>query len=267
MMPARAASEPAMRRRGTTTGAALLAAATVLALSAAAPAARAQDESDPWEGLNRGTFAFNEWLDEWVLVPVATGWDFVAPEPVQTGIANVFDNAGMSVVILNDVLQLKPMRATEDIARLAVNTTVGIGGIFDVATMLEMPENDEDFGQTLGYWGVPPGPYLVLPIFGPSNPRDTLGLIVDTASEPWTWFVELYISFPVAVFEFVNLRTIYLEEIEELHDTALDYYVFQRNAYVQARALAVADEEAIEEEEEDDLYYFDEDEFEEEETE
>jgi len=228
----------------------------------AALAAEVVDDADPWEGFNRKIFAFNEGLDRWVLIPVAKGWDFVAPEIVQTSIDNVFQNSGMSVVLLNDILQLKPMRAVEDVGRVLVNTTVGVGGIFDVATKIGIPENDEDFGQTLGYWGVPKGPYLVLPIFGPSNPRDTLGLIVDRGSEPWTYFVEIYITVPVGVFEFVNLRAIYLEEIADLHETALDYYVFQRNAYVQSRNLAVADEVEDEgdAESDEDLYYFDEEE-------
>ena len=230
------------------------------ALVCAAPAAQAQEESDPWEGFNRSIFAFNEWLDRNVLIPVAKGWDFVAPEPVQTGIDNIFQNSGMSVVLANDILQLKPMNALEDVARVLVNTTVGIAGIFDVATKIGIPENDEDFGQTLGYWGVPKGPYLVLPIFGPSNPRDTLGLIVDTGSQPWTYFVEIYISVPVSVFEFVNLRAIYLEDVEERREAALDYYDFQRNAYIQSRDLAVDDLEAPEEETEEDLYYFDDEE-------
>jgi phospholipid-binding lipoprotein MlaA len=231
--------------------------AAALAVSLLCAAGAQAQEEDPWQGMNRATFAFNEWLDMWVLMPVAKGWDFVTPDLVQTGVSNVFATSGMSVVLLNDILQLKPMRAGEDVARIAVNLTVGIAGVFDVATKLGIPENEEDFGQTLGYWGMPPGPYLVLPIFGPSNPRDTVGLIADTASAPWTYFVEWYVSIPVSVFEFINLRTIYLEDIDELREAALDYYVFQRNAYVQSRDLAVNDLESIEEEDEEDLYYFD----------
>jgi phospholipid-binding lipoprotein MlaA len=229
-------------------------------VSCAASAQAQSQEADPWQSLNRRTFAFNEWLDLHLLMPIAKGWDFVAPDPVQTGVANVFETADMSIVLLNDILQLKPVAAGQDIARFVVNATVGIGGIFDVATKLDIPFNDEDFGQTLGYWGCPPGPYLVLPIFGPSNPRDTVGLVADTASQPWTYFVDWYVSIPVSVFEFVNLRTIYLEDVDELREAALDYYVFQRNAYAQSRDLAVRDLESFEEETEEDLYYFEEDE-------
>jgi len=221
-----------------------------LALCAVTPAG-AQEE-DPWEAMNRRTFAFNDWLDRHVLIPVAKGWDFVAPEAVQTGVMNVFDTASMAVVFGNDVLQLKPVEAGQDVARLVVNATVGIGGIFDVASKVGIPHNDEDFGQTLGYWGVPPGPYLVLPIFGPSNPRDAFGLAVDTMSNPWTYYVEWYVSVSLAVFDFVNLRTIFLEDVEDLRAAAIDYYVFQRNAYVQNRELVVHDQTSVE----DDLYYF-----------
>ena len=221
-----------------------------LALCAVTPAG-AQEE-DPWEAMNRRTFAFNDWLDRHVLIPVAKGWDFVAPEAVQTGVMNVFDTASMAVVFGNDVLQLKPVEAGQDVARLVVNATVGIGGVFDVASKVGIPHNDEDFGQTLGYWGVPPGPYLVLPIFGPSNPRDAFGLAVDTMSNPWTYYVEWYVSVSLAVFDFVNLRTIFLEDVEDLRAAAIDYYVFQRNAYVQNRELVVHDQTSVE----DDLYYF-----------
>ena len=240
-----------------------LAAAGLVLMCLAGDALAQAQEDDPWQSMNRKTFAFNEWVDIHILMPIAKGWDFIAPTPVQTGIANVFETSNMSVVFLNDVLQLKPVEAGEDLARFMVNATVGIGGIFDVATKVGIPRNEEDFGQTLGYWGVPPGPYLVLPIFGASNPRDTVGLIADTASHPWTYFVDWYVSVPVSVFEFVNLRTIFLEDIDELRATALDFYVFQRNAYIQTRYLQVNDLESLEPETEDDLYYFDEDEEEE----
>jgi len=240
--------------------------ALVLSLGSAASAqaqpaeSAGSEEHDPWQNMNRRTFAFNEGLDRWVLTPVAKGWDFIAPDFVQTGVANVFATEGMVVVLANDILQLKALEATQDVGRIVVNVTVGLAGLFDVATKVGIPRNDEDFGQTLGHWGVPAGPYLVLPIFGPSNPRDTVGLIADTASSPWTYFVDWYISIPVSVFEFVNLRTIYLEDIDELRHTALDYYVFQRNAYVQSRELSVKGLESIEAEAEEDLYYFDDEE-------
>ena len=148
----------------------------------------------------------------------------------------------------------------EDFGRVVVNSTAGLGGLFDLATKIGISENEEDFGQTLGYWGVPSGPFLMLPIFGPSNVRDTFGLIADTASQPASYFIPIYVTFPVNVGVIVNRRAIYLEEVDELRETALDYYVFQRNAFVQSRHRAVNDLEELEEEAEADLYYFDEDE-------
>lgn len=236
-----------------------LVAAALAALLLCATSVQAS-EDDPWQTMNRRTFAFNEWLDTSVLMPVAKAWNFVTPDQVQTGIANVFETGDMVLVLGNDILQLKPRQAAEDVARTLVNVTVGIVGIFDVASKLGIPRNQEDFGQTLGYWGVPSGPYLVLPIFGPSNPRDTIGLIADTASRPWTYFIEWYVSVSLSVFDFVNLRTIYLGEIDDLRESALDYYVFQRNAYTQSRELAVKDLDSIEGDDEEDLYYFEEDE-------
>ena len=111
-------------------------------------------------------------LDEYVLEPVATGWDVVVPEVAQTGVRNFFDNLTMPVTLVNDILQLKPLAAMQDLSRIVINTTAGIGGLLDVATMIEIPKNDEDFGQTLARYGVPPGPYLMIPILGPSTVRD-----------------------------------------------------------------------------------------------
>jgi phospholipid-binding lipoprotein MlaA len=234
-------------------------AACALAVLATATPALAQ-EADPWEGFNRSIYDFNEWLDLSVLIPIAKGWDFVVPEPVQTSVQNVFETLNMVVVFGNDVLQLKPAAAGHDLARVLVNVTVGIGGIFDVASKISIDENDEDFGQTLGYWGVRPGPFLMLPFFGPSNPRDAVGLAVDYASNPVSYVAPFYVTVPMTGVSIVNLRSLFLEEIDELREASLDYYSFQHNAFVQSRELAIADRDAIEGEDEDELYYFDEDE-------
>jgi len=232
--------------------------ALLVAGSAGAAPALDDAESDPWQGFNRGVFTFNEWLDIHVLMPVAKGWDFVVPEVAQTGIENFFDNLEMSVVLVNDLLQAKPLSMAEDVGRIVVNSTVGIAGLFDVATKIGIDENDEDFGQTLGYLGVPPGPFLMLPIFGPSSPRDTLGLAVDSGSRPWTWFAPWYATLPASATDLLNRRAIHLEDIDEARAASLDYYVFQRNAWVQRRALDVADLEELPQEDQEDLYYFDE---------
>jgi phospholipid-binding lipoprotein MlaA len=113
---------------------------------------------DPLERMNRGIFSFNEGLDRWFLEPVATGWDFVMPDPVETAIQRFFRNLGFPVVFVNDLLQGKPIAALQDVGRFALNSTAGIAGFFDPATEVGLPSHDEDFGQTLGVWGVPSGP-------------------------------------------------------------------------------------------------------------
>ncbi len=215
---------------------------------------------DPWQGVNRGIFSFNEGVDRFVLEPVATGWDFVLPDLVQRGIRNFFANLDMPVVFVNDVLQAKPAAAGQDLARFAVNTTVGVAGFLDVASRLGIPQNDEDFGQTLGYWGTPPGPYVVLPLLGPSTVRDTLAWPVDGLTSPWWYFVPIAVTIGTSVVEIVNWRASYLEEIRENRETALDYYIFLRDAYLQNRARRVRDGLPRDGEEEDDLYFFEDDE-------
>lgn len=217
-------------------------------------------EPDPWEPMNRGIFTFNETVDIYALEPVAQGWDFVVPELAQTGIQNFFRNLGMPVVLLNDVLQAKPVAAGWDFLRLFYNTTFGLGGFIDVATMVEMPRNDEDFGQTLGYWGMPPGPYLVVPFLGPYTIRDGAGGIADAFSTPHSWFIPVAASIGLVGVELLNLRAIFLEEIAENRADAFDYYVFVRNAYLQNRRARVADQKdgtVLEEDEAEDLYFFD----------
>ncbi len=209
---------------------------------------------DPWERMNRGTFAFNEGLDRWFLEPVATGWDFVMPDPVETAIQHFFRNLNFPVVFVNDLLQAKPIAAVEDFGRFLVNSTAGVAGFFDPATFLGMPESDEDFGQTLGVWGVPAGPYLVLPVFGPSNPRDTGGLVVDTATRAYTFFLPWYVNLSTTAVRTVNERSRLLETIREERKAAFDFYVAVRNAYVQHRDNQVGDRQPKSEESDDDLY-------------
>ena len=213
---------------------------------------------DPWERFNRPVFAFNEGLDRWLLEPVAKGWDWAVPEVVQTGIGNVFDNLSTPVHLVNDILQAKFYQGGETAWRLVINTTVGLGGIFDVASGWQVHESDEDFGQTLGYWGVPPGPYLVLPFFGASSPRDTVGLAVDSVTFPYGFFVPIYVTFPANGVNLVNTRAGLLEEIAAERAAAFDFYSFVRSAHVQFRENQVRDR-AEDEDADEDLYYFDED--------
>lgn len=135
---------------------------------------------DPWERWNRGVFTFNEYLDRYLLKPVAIGYKTVVPKPVDRGVSNAFRNIGEVRTVVNDMFQLKFTQAASDTGRIVVNSTIGIGGLFDVAGHWGLERHREDFGQTLGYWNVAPGPYLVLPFFGPSTLRDSFGLGTDS---------------------------------------------------------------------------------------
>ena len=215
-----------------------------------------RDPSDPWERMNRGTFRFNEGLDRWVVEPVAKGMDFVLPDPVERSIRRFFENSMIPIRFGNALLQFKPVSAVEELARFAVNTTIGIAGFFDPATHFGLEAHGEDFGQTLGYWGVPPGPYLVLPVFGPSNPRDTVGLTADTFSTVYPWFMPIYASFSIGVGQRLNWRSLNLDAIAAEREAALDYYVAVRNAYMSYREDQIRDREE-DEADGDDLYYLD----------
>jgi len=135
---------------------------------------------DPWTGFNRSMYKFNYNLDKYVLLPVVSGYEFITPTILQTGISNVFNNIGEIRSLTNCLFQLKGMQTLTTLGRFVTNSTIGIGGLFDPATSMGMQRQVEDFGQTLGYWGVGTGNYLVLPLFGPSNVRDTGGLVVDS---------------------------------------------------------------------------------------
>jgi len=217
---------------------------------------------DPWEPINRGLFAFNEGFDRFLLGPVAKGWDFIAPEVVQKGVYNFYNNLNMPIVFANDLLMLRPDRAAEDFVRTMINSTLGIGGLIDVASRLDVPDNDSDFGLTLAYWGMPTGPYFVIPLLGPSTVRDTVGVAAAIPMQPYSYFLPFWGNVLVRVPYFINLRAYFDDEIEQSRRDAFDYYVFVRNAYLQNRrykAQILRGDDAAEAEEEDDLYYFDDD--------
>jgi len=207
---------------------------------------------DPIEPVNRRIFWFNDKLDVYVLEPVARGWDKVAPDPVQTSLTNFFLNARSPVVIINDLLQGKPRASAVDVQRFAVNTTVGVLGFMDPATKWGLERHQEDFGQTLGVWGILPGPYLVLPLLGPSNARDAVGLVPDWAFSLWPFFVDQYVLLGARVVDTVNTRAQLLEEIQNIKEASVDYYVFVRDAYFQRRRALVSDNA---ETTDDDIYF------------
>jgi len=227
----------------------------------AAGAAWADDDTDvaagdPWETMNRGIFRFNERADLWVIEPVVKGIDFVVPDPAERAIRRLFDNSLFPIRFFNDLLQCKPVSAVEDLARFAVNTTIGVAGLFDFATRFGFEGHQEDFGQTLGYWGIPTGPYLVLPFLGPSSARDTVGLAADSAGLVYPFFVPFWVNLTITTTNLLSWRSLKREEVTAEREAALDYYVAVRNAYVSYRADQVRDSEE-DEADEDDLYYLD----------
>ncbi len=193
-------------------------------------------DHDPWERLNRPMFAFNDWLDRNALEPVARGWDHAWPDPVQRGFRNFFDNLRFPAVLVNDILQGEPRLAVETIARFQCNTFLGGLGFYDLASELGVPPHIQDTGLTLGRWGIAPGPYLVLPFFGPSNPRDFVGFAADTALDVYPYFITIPgITVGLAGVNVVNRRSLLLDPVTEAKAASLDYYAFVRNAYVQRR--------------------------------
>jgi phospholipid-binding lipoprotein MlaA len=196
---------------------------------------------DPWQRMNRGVFWFNDRADRYVLEPVAKGWDFVVPEPVEESISNFFANVRFPVIFFNNLLQGKVQPAVIDVGRFMVNTTFGVAGFFDPATIWGLPRHNEDFGQTLGWWGVPPGPYLVLPLLGASNPRDTGGIPVDYVLSITPLFLDSFWWTGAGVINIVNARAQIIDEVQQAKEASLDYYVFVRNAYYQRREALIND--------------------------
>ena len=198
---------------------------------------------DPFESMNRAVFTFNENADEYVIKPVAEAYQFVLPDFVRTGVTNFFSNIGNVFVAVNNLLQGKPGNAANDIGRFLVNSTIGILGLFDVATDAGLEKNKEDFGQTLGVWGVPSGPYVVLPLFGPSSVRDTAGLALDIKTDFILNSNQLNHDQKVGstVLRVVNQRANLLDASQLLEDAAFDKYSFLRDSYLQRRRNQVYD--------------------------
>lgn len=227
------------------------------------------DPHDPFESYNRAAHEFNDTLDIYLLKPVAQGYQTITPDPVMKGINNFFSNLDDVVVIFNDLLQLKPHQFASDLGRFIVNSTLGIGGLIDWASDMNMPKHEEDFGQTLGYWGVPAGPYLVIPFFGPSTLRDTAGMLVDgdTVAPIWVTIEDgfpaeergLKTSLSLTAVKDVDIRANLLKAENILNEAALDPYSFIRETYLQHRQNLVYDGNPPEDEaefNEDELFDF-----------
>lgn len=204
-------------------------------------AVQAEESKDPWEGFNRKIFSFNEGLDKYLLKPTAKGYRAITPDPVENSISNVFSNVGEVKNILNDVLQWKWKQAGNDSGRFLINSTLGLVGLFDVAKHMGLPESDgEDFGQTLAAWGVGQGPYLVLPLFGPSSLRGGISIPVDSYSDPFRYVDHVPTRNTITGVKLIDTRA-QLLQAEEL--ISGDKYVFIRDAYLQRREFLVNDGE------------------------
>ena len=224
----------------------LAAACTATPPPASDPAAVADYKAtnDPYEPTNRVFYRVNNAIDNAVLVPVAKGYRYITPPQVRTSVANALANVASPVLLSNDILQGKPRRAGDTTMRFLINTTVGVAGLFDVATGWGYPAHDADFGETLALWGVGEGPFLYLPVLGPSNPRDASGFGVDAAADPFTWvgqgtIVQIldYSRFGISA---VSAREALLDPVAQIKKTALDPYATFRSLYRQHRRAQIA---------------------------
>ncbi|MAN72482.1 MAG: VacJ family lipoprotein [Henriciella sp.] len=201
--------------------------------------------SDPFEGFNRNVYAFNEAVDKAAIEPVARGYRAVVPEPARDGVHNVLTNIRQPVVFANSMLQGNAQASADTFGRFLINSTIGVAGIFDVASTLGVTEHNEDFGQTLGVWGVEPGPFLVLPLLGPSNFRDTFGIATDRALDPLTWTefesdpdLDDHIAVGRTVLGLIDTRARLIEPIETLRSQPEPYIALRRN-YSSQREAAI----------------------------
>jgi phospholipid-binding lipoprotein MlaA len=212
----------------------------------AAEADNPYQPNDPLEDFNRKVFDFNLTLDDYVLKPTAEAYRDVLPEPVRDSVRNFFNNLRSPITFFNDVLQGEGRRAIETVNRIWMNTVIGIGGLFDVATYFGIPYHEEDFGQTLAVWGVPDGPYLMLPLLGPSNPRDGAGTVAGFFADPLNIYlgnVDLdYVPYARASGDIVDVRSRNIEILDRLRSTSLDYYAEIRSIYRQRRAADIRNE-------------------------
>lgn len=195
-------------------------------------------EQDPWEGLNRTVFQFNEWTDSKILRPTAKAYDRFLPRPVRSGVGNVFDNVFTPATAINQLLQGKPKRSLSDAGRFLLNTTLGLGGLLDVASKVGIPKHEEDFGQTFAVWGAGTGNYVVLPFLGPSNVRDSVGLALSSLINPIRFISPVEDRAAVTALYILDLRAD-LIGVDEL--VSGDKYLFRRDTYLQRRDFLIND--------------------------
>jgi phospholipid-binding lipoprotein MlaA len=218
-------------------------AAAVLLLAGCAGA----PNGDPYESTNREIYAFNQRLDRAVARPVAKFYVSAAPEPVRTGVHNGLTNLNAPVVFANEILQARLSDAGETAAGLVVNSTLGVGGLVDVASRLGIPQHDSDFGITLGIWGLPEGPYLMVPFLGPAPPRDLAGKAADIFLDPMFYVSyrgKTYVEIGVGVLNVIDFRAANLETLDDIERTSIDPYASTRSLYLQYRNAKVKGDDA-----------------------
>lgn len=222
-------------------GARCCAALAVLVLASGCATAPNANPVDPFEPYNRSMTDFNTAVDDAVLKPVAKTYRAVLPQPVRTGVGNFFGNLNDAWSFVNNVLQAKPEGALHSFWRVVVNSSVGLGGVLDPASEMSLERHHEDFGQTLGRWGVPPGPYFVLPVLGPSTVRDTVAMPVNVLGQPIGHLQNIPLRNSLWVTEIIDRRARVLDAAELLESAALDPYSFTRDAYLQKRRNDIFD--------------------------
>lgn len=206
------------------------------------PEASQGAEEDPWEPFNESNFEFNREVDRYALKPIATGYNALLPDVYQQGIMNVIKNLGVVRRLVNNLLQLKFAGAGRELVRFTINSTFGVGGLIDVARDgTGIKESDEDTGQTLGYYGVGTGPYLVLPFLPVMTVRDGFGALVDTAMNPLNYVAPVGVTLGIAGTDIVNDRSLNLDKFQRVEDSVIDLYSAVRSAYLQRREAAVKD--------------------------
>ncbi len=212
-------------------------------VSGCASVSAERDPRDPWEPMNRTVFKFNDSVDRAVLKPAAKAYRFVTPKFVRVGVTNFFSNIHDVSIFINDIFQGKGQRAVAGFGRVVINTTFGLGGLIDVAGAAGNPKQNEDFGQTLGWYGVGPGPYWTLPLLGPSTVRDAGGRVVDSFLTPTTYIINQFdVSLGLSAIEAVNLRSNLLDTEKVLDEAgAVDRYSFLRDAFLQRREVLIYD--------------------------
>jgi len=200
------------------------------------------DPRDPFEGFNRGVYSFNEKLDETVINRLARFYQTITPDVLNTSITNFFSNVNDLVVVVNDFLQFKVKQAFSDLTRMVFNSTLGIGGLFDVSSNMGFPKHNEDFGQTLAKWGFGPGPYLVVPVIGPSTVRDAAGYaIAATLVSPISYIPDTPTYYGVMAINYVDFKADLLSAERLLQEAAVDKYEFTKNAYFEQRDNLIHD--------------------------